>query len=313
MILLMVGSAMLLDEREIIFPEMAALTIGMWIVDKRVWRVSRCQLVVLMSLGAFVGVCIVRYSSFPLIVELSLAFAFAALCLFITGTTLIPLISACMLPVLLGTESWVYPTAVLVMSLIIIAGQVLMEKLGWRHNLQTVPQERNRRKSIVRWGWLLLSVSIIASLAIYSSNFYFIVPPLIVTYVEFVNSKAGFRNRPIQTILLLTAASVLGVLFQLVGYYYLHLPEVFVALCVMICLFILFECMGKLFAPAGALALIPMLLPPDTLIWLPLQVALGASLFIFTAMLFFQKCYQWPRAHLIFCLTSARIRKWLHK
>ena len=35
MILLMIGVAELLMEREIIFPEMAALTIGMWIVDKR--------------------------------------------------------------------------------------------------------------------------------------------------------------------------------------------------------------------------------------------------------------------------------------
>lgn len=38
---------------------------------------------------------------------------------------------------------------------------------------------------------------------------------------------------------------------------------------------------------------------------LPLQVAVGASLFIFTAIVFFQQCYQWPKAHLVFCLTSA--------
>ena len=36
MILLMIGVAENLQEKEIIFPEMAALTIGMWIVDKRV-------------------------------------------------------------------------------------------------------------------------------------------------------------------------------------------------------------------------------------------------------------------------------------
>ena len=54
MILLMIGAAELLMEREIIFPEMAALTIGMWIVDKRVWRVSRIGMVVLMTLGAIV-------------------------------------------------------------------------------------------------------------------------------------------------------------------------------------------------------------------------------------------------------------------
>ena len=44
MILLMVGVSELMGEKEIIFPEMAALTIGMWIVDKKVWTVSRCLL-----------------------------------------------------------------------------------------------------------------------------------------------------------------------------------------------------------------------------------------------------------------------------
>lgn len=40
MILLMTGVAEILQEKEIIFPEIAALTIGMWIVDKRVWRIK---------------------------------------------------------------------------------------------------------------------------------------------------------------------------------------------------------------------------------------------------------------------------------
>lgn len=64
----MVGVSELMGEKEIIFPEMAALTIGMWIVDKKVWTVSRLKLVLLMSIRAIVGVCIVRYSPFPLIV-----------------------------------------------------------------------------------------------------------------------------------------------------------------------------------------------------------------------------------------------------
>lgn len=98
MILLMVGVAEVLVEREIIFPEMAALTIGMWIVDKRVWQVSRGRMVVLMGLGAVMGVCVARYSPFPLIVNLAMAFAFAALCLSLFRVTLVPLISACMLP-----------------------------------------------------------------------------------------------------------------------------------------------------------------------------------------------------------------------
>ena len=131
-VVLMVGVAERTGEREVIFPEMAALTIGMWIAPKRVWNVTRLQLVLLMGAGAVAGVCIVRWSPWPLAANLALAFAFAAGCLSLSRTTLVPLVSACMLPVLLHTESWVYPAAVTAMSLIVVAGQRAMERGGLR-------------------------------------------------------------------------------------------------------------------------------------------------------------------------------------
>ncbi|MBS1440367.1 MAG: HPP family protein, partial [Alistipes sp.] len=131
-VVLMVGVAERTGEREVIFPEMAALAIGMWIAPKRVWNVTRLQLVLLMGAGAVAGVCIVRWSPWPLAANLALAFAFAAGCLSLSRTTLVPLVSACMLPVLLHTESWVYPAAVTAMSLIVVAGQRAMERGGLR-------------------------------------------------------------------------------------------------------------------------------------------------------------------------------------
>ena len=147
MILLMIGAAELLMEREIIFPEMAALTIGMWIVDKRVWRVSRIGMVVLMTLGAIAGVCIVRYSPFPLLANLMFAFAFAAICLTLSRATLVPQISACMLPVLLETESWVYPVAVFIMSVIVVGGQWSMERMGLREKITYTSVSVNWREA----------------------------------------------------------------------------------------------------------------------------------------------------------------------
>ena len=225
MILLMVGTAEILKEKEIIFPEMAALTIGMWIVDKRVWRIKRWQMPVLMTIGAYVGISIVRFSSLPLVFNLILAFMFAALCLLLTQSSLFPLISACILPVLLKTESWIYPLSVFIMSLIIVLIQKWMEGNDLRKATVYEPLERNWKTDVLRWLSILLSVFVICCLAIYTSNFYFIIPPLIVAYVEFVNSKAGFRNRPLLTILLLVTGALIGTLFQLIGYCYLGLPE----------------------------------------------------------------------------------------
>ena len=45
MVMLMVGIAEWTGEKEIIFPEMAALAVGLWVIDKRVWKVGRWQLI----------------------------------------------------------------------------------------------------------------------------------------------------------------------------------------------------------------------------------------------------------------------------
>ena len=46
----MVGLAEWTDEKEILFPEMTALIIGLLIIDKRVWNVKRWQIILLMTL-----------------------------------------------------------------------------------------------------------------------------------------------------------------------------------------------------------------------------------------------------------------------
>lgn len=99
-----------------------------------------------------------------------------------------------------------------------------------------------------------------AVLATYLSAPYIIIPPLIVAYVDFVNTKAGFRNRPVLTVLLLVVGAIIGTFFQLTIHYYLGMPETIVALLDFTVLFIIFEWLGKFFAPVGAITLIPVLL-----------------------------------------------------
>lgn len=313
LILLMVGVAEWTNEKEILFPEMVALTIGLLLVDKRVWNVQHWQIIFLMPLGAIAGICIVRYSSFPYLFNLCLAFAFASFCLLVSRTTLIPLISACILPVLLHTENIVYPVTVLFMSVLAVSGQKILEKYGIRERLSDIQHRKPGIKDINRWLALLSFVGLISGFAIYINYPYLILPPLMVTFAEIVHSKAGFRNRPTQVFLFLITAATLGTAFQMIGHYYFHLSETFVAFCIAVSLFLIFEWTGKYFAPAGALAFIPLILPHEGLIWLPLQAAIGAALFITIAMIVFQRCYQWNRAQLIYCLTPTLLRKYINR
>ena len=52
----MVGLAEWTDEKEILFPEMTALIIGLLIIDKRVWNVKRWQI-----RGTCKNLCLAKY------------------------------------------------------------------------------------------------------------------------------------------------------------------------------------------------------------------------------------------------------------
>ncbi|WP_278672510.1 HPP family protein [Alistipes indistinctus] len=278
-VVLMVGVAERTGEREVIFPEMAALAIGMWIAPKRVWNVTRLQLVLLMGAGAVAGVCIVRWSPWPLAANLALAFAFAAGCLSL--------------------------------SLIVVAGQRAMERGGLRPETHYDRPEWNWRHDGVRWMWLLLAVLAVAVLPLSTGYRYCILPPLIVTFVEFANSKSGFRNRPVQVWLMLVAGATAGTLMEWMGHVWLGWSESVVALVVCACLFVMFERVGRYFAPVGAVALIPMIVPPQDLFWLPVQIACGAAVFIAVALLLFQRCYEWNRGQFVYCVVPSPLRRYI--
>lgn len=174
----MVGLAEWTDEKEILFPEMTALIIGLLIIDKRVWNVKRWQIILLMTLGAAVGICIVRYSPLPYVVNLCAAFAFAGASLLISRATLIPLISACVLPVLLHTESIVYPIAVFSMSVSVVFVQIILEKCGIRNRMPKSVDRKPSKEDIIRWLILFCFVGALAGLAVGMDYPYLILPPL---------------------------------------------------------------------------------------------------------------------------------------
>ena len=136
----MVAAAELLGEREIIFPEMAALAVGMLAAPRRPWQTSRSRTALLIAVCAITGVLIVRYVHAPLWAQISLAFLLCQLLFVSSGTTFAPMISAMVLPVFLGTTSWVYPAAAIILTLAMGAVQLIFERLGVRErNVHTPP------------------------------------------------------------------------------------------------------------------------------------------------------------------------------
>ena len=272
----MVFIAELSGEKEIIFPEICALTIGAWISEKQPWMTNKRRIFFLMTAAALFGVFIVRYVPIPLILQVSLCFAFTGCILTLCKTNFIPIISACILPVYLGTKSWVYPLSVAVMALIIIIAQWYMEKFHIRPVNKFIPVEFNIKKQLIKWSKLLLVFGFIALIPFETHQVYFLAPPLIVMFTEFANPKSKARKKIYHIVILMFFGALAGCILRLVLNIYLGLPLFLCALSACIVLFIAISKVKISFPPAGAILLIPMILDKNLLLIFPFEVLIGA-------------------------------------
>lgn len=275
----MIAAAGIVGDREIVFPEIAALACGLWVIDKPVWRIGRRQTVAMMTLAAAAGWLLARWPGLPAEGAVAIGFCFAAACQTLTRTSLPPMLSACLLPALLGAESPVYPVAVFTLTLILAVGQRLMERGGWRTPLPPVSHAPHRRDRVHGLKGFLVLMLVVAVPLRLGWN-YLVLPPLIVTFVEFSRPEAGLHKAVGTIWLLLTAGALLGA-----GSRYLLCEQLGLSPLAAGCaacggLFALFEWRGRIFAPAGAVALIPLLIPAADLFVYPLQAAAGAGVFL---------------------------------
>ncbi len=279
--------AELSGEKEIIFPEIAALAIGAWISEKQIWESNKRKLFILVSLSSLIGVLTVRYIHLPMILQVLICYGFTGAALTIANTDLIPIISACILPVYMSTTSWIYPISVSTMALIIISLQKLMEKLHLRPVNHHKPCHFDTKTQFKRWSKLLFILLIFALIPIGTRNLYFIAPPLIVTFTAFSNPNNPVRKIPLKIFSIITIAAIAGSSARLLLNVYLHLPLIISAITACIILFISFEKIKTLFPPAGAILLLPLILNRNELIFFPLQVTIGAAAIIASCYLLF--------------------------
>ena len=126
----MVGVSELHGEKEIIFPEITALTVGAIAAPKHSWKVSRARMIILIAVCSVIGILIVRFSPFPKAVGLTAAFALCQVIYLMSGTSFAPLISAAALPVLMDTETIIYPISAVTMTALTCLAQYILERAG---------------------------------------------------------------------------------------------------------------------------------------------------------------------------------------
>lgn len=268
-------------QREIIFPETGALCVGLWLLPKAVWNGRLRRVPLLLTTAALIGLGINLFVPVCFEIRFALAFCIVALMLRLVSCNMFPVVSAAMLPVLINTTSWVYPVSVLVISLLLAVGRLLF------------PQTDRTEYHPYSWlHWLKLAAALCLILAVetvltfsfkLSTLNYAMVPPLVVTMIEFANRKSGFRDRPFTIWCLIVSAAVVGTAAEWGLHRTIGLPMAVGTLLSAVAMLLLFR-RFKPFAPALAIAMVPMILPDTALLWFPLLAAVGGAYFIGAGM-----------------------------
>ena len=131
--LLMVGAAEITGEKELIFPEVSAIAIGALAAPSNSWNTDRLRLFVTIMAAAATGMLIVRTVPFGTVFQLPIGLAAVMILITVSQTDFIPAVSACVLPIILGTRSPSYMVTVAVMTLLILTAQFILEKKRSSH------------------------------------------------------------------------------------------------------------------------------------------------------------------------------------
>lgn len=283
LVFFMVSLAELCHEKEIIFPEITALAIGAWLAKQMVWKTSKTKAVCLMALMSVSGVVFVRYVPLCLALKVNLAFIWCAICLIFSRTSFAPLISACILPILLGTNSWIYPLSATLMTVVVMMGLTLLEKLKIKAPIIYEPVTFNGMLDVKLWlkRWLFVSVMIV--LATTTKINLLIAPPLMVVFVELSGDFSKLKTNWKKILMMVTICAFVSALSRYLLCMLLDWP--LITACVVATLTLLY-CIQKFqvyFPPVGAIAILPLLIAQKQVLIYPFALVIGCILFMLGA------------------------------
>ena len=284
MVVLMVAVAQFTGEKEIIFPEIAALVIGGWVAERQPWEVDRPKQIVLMAICSFMGIAMVRYAPFSLLTEVLVAFALASALLIIFRCTFLPILSACILPILLQVESVVYPVSVILMVLIVAGVQAGLERRHIRLPRAHAPCRYDYRWELRRFLLLLATLAAVGAVAIGTGWNFMIAPPLIVGMAELADPESPCHTRWPRVYALVALCAVTGGWGRWLLQGVLGLSAIPAAAIIMALVLALVVLLRTPFPPAGAIALLPFLLADKALALYPVQVVVGFTVLMAAAL-----------------------------
>ena len=286
----MVTASELLGDKEIIFPEITTITIGALASPKQSWNTSKLRLLLTITASAVVGVGLVVFIPLALVFKIPLAILCAITCVTISGTEFWPAISACVLPVLLGTRSPVYIGSAVVMTSLILLAQLLLEKFGIRDKSTFTPIKPDRQLMMLRIKHTI-AASLICVMPVITNEIFFIAPPLIVAFFEMSKPKSKLMEHSYKAALLILIGTVSGVLSRFVLTEKFGLPLAVSAMAATAVILFAVSRTKLYFPPCGAIATLPFIIPEGALLKFSFEITAGTLFFIAVAYALSKECH----------------------
>lgn len=288
MAVIMVGASELLSEKEIIFPEIMALAVGSFMAPSFVWNVSKIRMIVLITVCAVIGVLIVIFMPLPLWIQVSTAFLIVQIIYVFSRTTFAPAISAMVLPVLLQTRSIVYPVAAFVLTAFIVSVLHVLEKTGVKDKREYIQLPLPEKKDITDMIMRVLCVTVLVFLSVKSGMKFCIAPPLLVAFTEFTKPECKARKKPFASVITVTVCALSGAVCRMFINIYLGLPLTAASAAAVIVIICYIYKVKLYLPPAGAMTVLAMLIPENSVIIYPIEVFAGISVMMCLALLLFK-------------------------
>lgn len=272
---LMVFASEFLYNHEIIFPEIAAIAIGAMISPKMAWNVSKPRIFICIVICAVLGMLIVRFLPLPIWAQMIVGYIIAQAVLIASKTGFAPMISAMVLPIMLQTTTPVYIASAVIFTVLILLCRIILEKAKILELSQYEKTSRIDKADYARLLIRTLFAALIIVAGILTGWGFIAAPPLLVAFTELSGTKCPERKRLIAVPVIITFGALVGTGFRYLFTAILGFPLWLSAMAAILAVMLLM-CGVKMYVPpAGAIAILAMLIPEDVIVLFPIEIFAG--------------------------------------
>lgn len=201
-VLLMVGLAAILNDAEIILPEIAALTTGLWIYHEPGWLNQPAKIFWLPSITAIIGFGI-NHLPYQYSIKISLLLLIMVLLLCLFRSTLAPSFATGLLPIIVNATKPSFIIAILGFTFTLML-VVRLRKLHLKHPYHATINYR------VMLVFLIIALLWVLVVSLLGRPQMAAIPPVLVVFFEILQKPVYPGQMAVKQIIALTGAATIG-------------------------------------------------------------------------------------------------------